>query len=150
MYRSDIEQDSEPTKMLESIRERAGVNVGKEKSIREEMSSFRDVIENTDEIATEALDNAKRAREETVTQFELSQLRNRTQELEKLAENISHLVLQQIGEDERFRCPSCDLTVSRSEYRRSNNIDSNWDGAEMLRCPNCKDETKTRITEPKL
>jgi hypothetical protein len=133
MYRSDIEQDSEPTTVTESIRQKAGVNVSKNDSIREELADIRSVVEEIHKESKRAVNEAESARSETVSGSEVRRLRQRVDDLEERSQKLTYLLLQQISES--YRCPSCHKSVKREEFNR---VDI--DKTDVLRCPNCEDE----------
>lgn len=133
MYRSDIEQNSEPTTVTESIRQKAGVNVSKNDSIREELADIRSVVEEIHKESEKAVSEAESARSETVSESEVRRLRQRVDDLEERSQKLTYLLLQKISGT--YRCPSCHTNVQRSRA-----FEENITKADVLRCPNCEDE----------
>ena len=133
MYRSDIEQDSEPTTVTESIRQKAGVNVSKNDSIREELADIRSVVEEIHKESERAVNEAESARSETASGSEVRRLRRRVDDLEERSQKLTYLLLQRVTGS--YKCPSCHKSVERDRI-----FNENITKADVMRCPNCEDE----------
>ena len=152
MYRSDIEETGEATTVTEKMREKAGIDVSKQQSVREELASFRKVVEDVYERAQEAEKASQTARNRTVDKQEMDDVKKRLSNAEEMIETLAFLVFQKIEKEDEYRCPSCNVKVERpySHDTPFGGLNHARDNAEYLYCPNCEHtvETKTdSITE---
>jgi rubrerythrin len=139
MYRSDIEESGEATTVTEKVRERAGINVSKEQSVREELASFRKVVEDVYERAQEAERASETAQNRTVDRQEMDDVKKRLSNAEEMIETLAFLAFQEIEVGDEYRCSQCNVRVERPSH--PNYTYNDFDYPEYLFCPNCEDTT---------
>jgi rubrerythrin len=139
MYRSDIEETGEATTVTEKMREKAGIDVSKQQSVREELASFRKVVEDVYERAQSAEKASKTARNRTVDKQEMDDVKKRLSNAEEMIETLAFLAFQEIRKGDEYRCPQCNVTVERPSHPTYTYDD--FDFSEYLFCPNCENTT---------
>lgn len=139
MYRSDIEETGEATTVTEKMREKAGIDVSKQQSVREELASFRKVVEDVYERAQEAEKASQTARNRTVDRQEVDDVKKRLSNAEEMIETLAFLAFQEIKQGDEYRCPSCNVVVERPSHPKY--MYNDFDQPEYLFCPNCENTT---------
>lgn len=139
MYRSDIEESGEATTVTEKVRERAGINVSKQQSVREELASFRKVVEDVYERVESAEKASETARNRTVDRQEVDDVKKRLSNAEEMIETLAFLAFQDIEQGDEYRCPSCNVVVERPSNPKY--MYNDLDRPDYLFCPNCKNTT---------
>jgi rubrerythrin len=146
MYRSDIEETGEATTVTEKMRERAGINVSKQQSVREELASFRKVVEDVYERAESAEKASQTARNRTVDRQEVDDVKKRLSNAEEMIETLAFLAFQEIKQGDEYRCPQCNVKVERPHSADTpfGGLDHGRNRAEYLFCTNCDYTVETK------
>jgi rubrerythrin len=134
------------------MREKAGIDVSKQQSVREELASFRKVVEDVYERAESAEKASQTARNRTVDRQEMDDVKKRLSNAEEMIETLAFLAFHEIETGDEYRCPQCNVKVERpySGDTPFGGLNHARNRGEYLFCTNCEYtvETKTdSITE---